>query len=47
LRFGTPKDISQTEKRYSGKWNPNLLCDYYWGLIRKTPNGKYQRPKKK
>jgi hypothetical protein len=46
LRFGTPKDISQMEKRYSGKWNPNMLSDYYKGLIRKIPTGKYQRPKK-
>jgi hypothetical protein len=37
------KDISQTEKRYSGKFSPNMLADYCWNLVRETPIGEYKR----
>jgi hypothetical protein len=33
------QDISQIEKRYSGKWSPYMLDDYCWSLIRETPTG--------
>jgi len=39
------KNISQTEKRYSGKCSPNMLADYCWNLVRETPIGKYKRQK--
>ena len=35
------------EKRYSGKWSPNVLANCCWILIRKTPNGKYKRQKRR
>jgi hypothetical protein len=34
--------ISHMEKRYSGKWSPNMLVDYCWSLIRETPTGEYE-----
>jgi hypothetical protein len=34
------------EKRYNRKWNPDMLADYYWGLVRNRSTGKYTRPKK-
>jgi len=40
-------DISQTEKRYSGKWCLDMLVDYCWSLIRETPTGEYNRQKNK
>jgi len=38
------QDISQTEKRYSGKCSPNMLADYSWNLARATPISKYRDP---
>jgi hypothetical protein len=40
------QDISQTEKRYSGKWSLNILADCCWSLIWETPNGECKRQKK-
>jgi hypothetical protein len=37
------QDISQTEKRYCGKWSPNMLAEYRWSLIRETPTGERKR----
>jgi len=37
------QDISQMEKRYIGKWSPDILADYCWSLIRVIPAGKYKR----
>jgi hypothetical protein len=38
------QDIFCMEKRYSGKWNPNLLADYCWKLVRETPkNTRHKR----
>ena len=37
------QDISQLEKRYSGKWNPNFLADFCWTLIRETSTTEYKR----
>ena len=28
------QDISLMEKRYKGKWSPNMLADYCWNLKR-------------
>jgi hypothetical protein len=36
-------DISQIEKRCSGKWSLYILVDYCWSLVRETPTGKYIR----
>jgi hypothetical protein len=40
------RGISQMEKKYSGKWSPNILADYCWSLIRETPIGESKRQKK-
>jgi len=40
------QDISQTEKRFSGKCSPIMLADYCWNLVRETPIGEYKRQKK-
>jgi len=36
------QDISQMEKRYSSKWNPNMLADYCWMLVWETPTEEYE-----
>ncbi|XP_053968164.1 uncharacterized protein LOC128869618 [Anastrepha ludens] len=28
------QDIKTMEKRYQGKWNPSMLADYCWGLLK-------------
>jgi len=40
------QDISQTGKRYIGKWSPYMSADYCLSLIRETPTGKYKRREK-
>jgi hypothetical protein len=40
------QDISQMEKRYSGKWNPYMLADYCWTLVRETPTEEYKRQRR-
>ena len=39
------QDIAQMEKRYSGKWNENMLADYCWTLQRETSEESYKRKK--
>jgi hypothetical protein len=39
------QDISQTEKRYSVKWSPNMSA-YCWSLTWETTNGKNKRHEK-
>jgi len=41
------QNISQTEKRYGGKWSLILSADCCWSLSRETPNGENKRQKKK
>jgi hypothetical protein len=41
------QDISQMGKKYSGKWNPNIMTDYCLRIIRVTRTGKYKRSEKK
>jgi len=38
-------DISETEKRYSRKWSPNMLADCCWSIIMETLTGKYEAKK--
>lgn len=37
------QDIAKMEKRYQGRWNPTMLADYCWGLIREAPQDIYKR----
>ncbi|KAH9633685.1 hypothetical protein HF086_012611 [Spodoptera exigua] len=37
------QDISDMEKRYQGKWSPNMLADYCWTIKRDQPEAKYSR----
>jgi hypothetical protein len=39
------QDISQIEKRYSGKWSRNMSAAYCWRLIRETKTGENKRQK--
>jgi len=36
------QDISQMEKRYSSKRNPNMFIDYSWMLVWETPTEEYE-----
>jgi len=36
-------DISTTEKRYQGKWNPSVLADYCLTLETDVSKAKYSR----
>lgn len=40
------QDITSIEKRYTGKWSPNMLADYCWNLIRETPGDFYKKKEK-
>lgn len=37
------QDIKQMEGRYQGKWNVNMLADYYWCLKRDSYNAFHKR----
>jgi len=37
------QEISTMEKRYQGVWNPSMLADYCWTLMRDTSNTMYKR----
>jgi hypothetical protein len=37
--------ISRMEKRYSSKWNPDILSDYCWTVVPDTPTEEYKRRK--
>lgn len=37
------QDLKDMEKRYQGRWNPNMLADYCWLLKRDEPNRKFKR----
>ncbi|KAJ8703931.1 hypothetical protein PYW07_011074 [Mythimna separata] len=37
------QDISSMEKRYQGKWSPNMLADYCWTIKRDQPEAKHSR----
>ena len=41
------QDIAAMEKRYQGKWNPSILADYYWDVVRNDPAAEYKRQAKK
>lgn len=37
------QDIATMETRYQGKWNPSMLADYCWTLMRDTSDDQYKR----
>ncbi|GFT14227.1 uncharacterized protein TNCV_4591041 [Trichonephila clavipes] len=37
------QEISAKEKIYQGKWNANMLADYYWNIKRDTPQGEIKK----
>jgi len=41
------QDIAAMKGRYKGKWNPSMLADYCWTLMRDFPNSTFNRPAKK
>ena len=40
------QDITKMESNYQGKWNPSMMGDLCWMLLRDIPEAKYTRSKK-
>ena len=41
------QDITKMESNYQGKWNPGMMGDFCWMLLRGIPEAKYTRSSKK
>ena len=41
------QDITKMESHYQGKWNPGMMGDFCWMLLRDIPEEKYTRSSKK
>ena len=41
------QDIMKMESNYQGKWNPGMMGDFCWMLLRDIPEAKYTRSSKK
>lgn len=41
------QEIARMEKRYQGKWTPNMLADYCWTLLRDAPTVEYKKQAKR
>ena len=41
------QDITKMESHYQGKWNPGMMGDFCWMLLRAIPEAKYTRSSKK
>ncbi len=41
------QDITMMESNYQGKWNPGMMGDFCWMLLRDIPEAKYARSSKK
>jgi len=41
------QDFAAVEGRYKGKWNPSMLANYCWTLMRDSPNSTFNRQAKK
>ena len=37
------QDITKMESNYQGKWNPGMMGDFSWMLLRDMPEAKYTR----
>ena len=44
---GFHRDITKMESNYQGKWNPGMMGDFCWMLLRDIPETKYTRSSKK
>ena len=44
---GISQDITKMESNYQGKWNPGMMGDFCWMLLRDIPEAKYTRSSKK
>jgi hypothetical protein len=40
------QDLKYFEQRYQGFWDPNMLGDYCWSIIRETAVGSYKKKRK-
>ena len=40
-------DMTKMESKYQGKWNPGMMRDFYWMLLRDIPEAKYTRSSEK
>ena len=41
------QDITKMENNYQGKWNPGMMGDFCWMLLRDIPEARYTRSSKK
>ena len=41
------QDITKMGSNYQGKWNPSMMGDFFWMLLRDIPEAKYTRSSKK
>ena len=41
------QDIAAMERRYQRKWNPAMLADYCWNVVRDDPDVEYKRQVKR
>ena len=41
------QDITKMESNYQGKWNPSMMGDFSWMVLRDIPDAKYTRSSKK
>ena len=41
------QDITKMESNYQGKWNPDMMGDFCWMLLRDIPEAKYTSSSKK
>ena len=41
------QEITKMESNYQGKWNPGMMGDICWMLLRDIPEAKYTRSSKK
>jgi hypothetical protein len=37
------QDIAEMERRYQGRWDPSMMGDYCWTLVRDLPDAVYTR----
>jgi hypothetical protein len=42
---GSIRIYPERKKRYSGRWNPDMLAHNCWTLVRETPTEEYKRQK--
>ena len=47
IHFLHSQDITKMESNYQGKWNPGMMGDFCWMLLRDIPGAKFTKSSKK